>query len=186
MAQSSAGPDTTSQPAHDGGEKSFVALGIAVMAVSDTRDLATDDSGALLAGSLEAAGHDCVERVVVRDEVEAIRAQVRAWARDDRVQVILITGGTGVTRRDVTPEAVEPLYDKPLPGFGELFRWLSFRDIGTSTIQSRATAGVIGATLVFALPGSRNACRLAWDEVLQPQLDARTKPCAFPGLMQRM
>lgn len=164
----------------------FVPLGIRVLAVSDTRDLDDDRSGALLAERLGAAGHRVLGRDVVRDERDAIRDAVAAWCDDPEVHVVVVTGGTGVTRRDVTPEAVEPLYDKPLPGFGELFRVLSYDEIGAATIQSRASAGVVRGTLVFLLPGSTNACRLAVERILLPQLDARTRPCNFARLLDRL
>ncbi len=164
----------------------FVPLGIRVLAVSDTRALDDDRSGALLAERLGAAGHRVLGREVVRDERDAIRAAVAAWCDDPAVHVVVVTGGTGVTRRDVTPEAVEPLYDKPLPGFGELFRALSYDEIGAATIQSRASAGVARGTLVFLLPGSTNACRLAVERILLPQLDARTRPCNFARLLDRL
>ena len=172
--------------AHGSSEREFVPLGAAVLAVSDTRTLEDDDSGQLIREKLEGAGHRCVDRKVVVDEVEAVREQVLDWSRNEAVQAIIITGGTGVTDRDVTPEALDEIYDKQIPGFGELFRWLSFQDIGSSTIQSRATAGVVGGTLVFALPGSPNACRLAMDDILLPQFDNRTRPCSFVGLLDRI
>ncbi len=166
-------------------ESGFLPLRIAILVVSDTRTLETDTSGALLEEGFRRAGHEVVERRIVPDDVEAIRAWVTETA--ERARVLVVTGGTGVTRRDVTPEAVETLFEKPLPGFGELFRWLSYEEIGSATIQSRATAGVLpGARLLFALPGSRNACRLALDRILLPQLDARTRPCSFAGLLERM
>lgn len=164
----------------------FLPLSFAVLTVSDTRDLASDTSGAFLEQGLEAAGHRLVERIVVQDEGEEIRKQVVAWASAAEPAVILITGGTGITARDVTPESVEPLYEKALPGFGELFRWLSYEDIGAATIQSRASAGVVQGTLVFLLPGSTGACRLALEKILLPQLDSRTRPCSFAGLMDRL
>jgi molybdenum cofactor biosynthesis protein B len=164
----------------------FIPVRIAVMTVSDTRTLDDDRSGALLIERLESAGHQLVERALVRDDVEAIRAQLRVWIADPRVQVVLATGGTGVTARDVTPDALAPLVSKPIPGFGELFRWLSFAEIGTSTIQSRAEAGLCDRTLVFALPGSPGACRTAWDKILSSQLDARHKPCNFVELFDRL
>lgn len=175
-----------SRQAHGGGESAFVSLGTAVLAVSDTRSLDQDLSGNLLQERLESAGHRVVHRRLVRDEIEAIRSAVVAWCEDPRVQVVVVTGGTGVTARDVTPEALEALFDKPIPGFGELFRWLSYQEIGAATIQSRALAGLIRGTLVFALPGSTGACRLAADEIVLPQLDARTKPCSFVSLLDRI
>lgn len=166
-----------------GGEPEFLPLGVAVLTVSDTRDTSTDSSGRLLEERVTSAGHRCVERLVVRDEIEAIRGAVLAWCERPGVQVVLVTGGTGLATRDRTPEALEPLFEKHLPGFGELFRWLSFREIGTATIQSRASAGLIRGRLVFCLPGAPAACRLAMDEILLPQLDARTRPCSFSGLL---
>lgn len=164
----------------------FIPVRIAVLTISDTRSLDEDRSGAVLIERLESAGHQLVERTLVRDDIEAIQTQLRAWIADPRVQVVLATGGTGVTARDVTPEALAPLVTKPIPGFGELFRWLSFAEIGTSTIQSRADAGLCGRTLVFVLPGSPGACRTAWDKILASQLDARHKPCNFVELFDRM
>ncbi len=178
--------DPSQAHAHGGGEREFQPLGVAVLAVSDTRDLQSDTSGAWLAGRLQEAGHVLVERRVVRDEMQAIREAVQEWCDRDEVQVILVTGGTGITGRDVTPEALEPLFDKPVPGFGELFRWLSYREIGSAAIQSRATAGLLSGRLVFVLPGSQGACRLALEEILLPQLDARTLPCSFPAILDRI
>jgi len=167
-------------------ERSFIALGIAVLTVSDSRDAASDSSGDTLVARLEDAGHRLAARALVHDERTAIEARLREWIVDPGIQVILATGGTGVTGRDVTPEAFEAVYDKPIPGFGELFRWLSYRSIGSSTIQSRATAGVAGGTYLFALPGSTGACRDAWDDILAAQLDNRTLPCNFVELMDRL
>ena len=164
----------------------FIPVRIAVMTISDTRTLEDDRSGAVLIERLESAGHQLVDRAIVRDDVDVIRDQLRKWIDDARVQVVLATGGTGVTARDVTPEALASLVTKPIPGFGELFRWLSYAEIGTSTIQSRAEAGLCGRTLVFALPGSPSACRTAWDKILASQLDARHKPCNFVELFDRM
>ncbi len=164
----------------------FVVVGCAVVCVSDTRTLDDDRSGALAAERLATMGHRVVERVVVADEQAAIRAKVAAYVADDAVDVVVLTGGSGITRRDVTPEAVAGLGTKHIPGFGELFRWLSFRDIGTSTIQSRADAWLCEATLVFVLPGSTGAVRLAMDEILVEQLDVRHKPCNFIQLMPRI
>lgn len=167
-------------------ERPFVAVGCAVVTVSDTRTIETDKSGALAAERLAAMGHQVVERVVVADEVEAIRSKVAGYMADPAVDVVVLTGGSGVTRRDVTPEAVAALGTKHIPGFGELFRWLSYRDIGASTIQSRADAWLCDATLVFVLPGSTGAVKLAMDEILVPQLDVRTRPCNFIQLMPRI
>lgn len=164
----------------------FIPLPIAVMTVSDTRDAASDSSGDTLVARLEAAGHRLADRVLLRDERAEIEAQLRAWIADPEIRVVLATGGTGVTARDVTPEAFEAVIEKPIPGFGELFRWLSFEKIGSSTIQSRATAGVAGGTYLFALPGSTGAVKDAWDGILSAQLDSRTRPCNFVELMDRL
>lgn len=164
----------------------FKPLRIAVLTVSDTRTLENDSSGQLLANELTAAGHRLAERKLLRDDIDAIRAQVAAWIGDETVDVVLTTGGTGVTGRDGTPEAVMPLLEKTLEGFGELFRQLSYAEIGASTIQSRCLAGVANATFVFCLPGSSGACRLGWGKILQPQLDSRTKPCNFAELLPRL
>jgi molybdenum cofactor biosynthesis protein B len=166
-------------------DQSFVALNIAVLTVSDTRSLETDTSGQLLVDRVVAAGHQLAARVLLKDDLYRIRAQVAAWIAEDIVQVVLITGGTGFTARDSTPEAVGCLLDKQVDGFGELFRQISVADIGSSTVQSRALAGLANATLVCCLPGSTNACRTAWDGILAEQLDARHRPCNFvPHLKQ--
>jgi len=162
------------------------ALGVAILTVSDTRTLDTDSSGGALVDYVKTAGHVLVDRVIVPDDVPALRAQVVAWTQRADLSVILITGGTGITGRDVTPEAIEPLLTKTIPGFGELFRVLSYEDIGAATIQSRAFAGLVGPVLVFALPGSTGAVRLAVDKIIAPQLDARTKPCNFVQLLPRL
>lgn len=167
-------------------DRTFLPLGVAVLTLSDTRTLETDTSGGLLVARLTEAGHRVLHHAVVPDSVEAIQAAARAQIARSEVEVLITTGGTGVTRRDVTPEALSALAQKHLPGFGELFRWLSFRDIGTSTIQSRADAWVCDGTLVFALPGSTGAVRLALDEILLAQLDARTRPCNFATLLPRI
>ncbi len=164
----------------------FAPVNIAVLTVSDTRTEETDKSGALLVDRLKAAGHTLAEKAIVRDERPAIVAKLRQWIADPAVEVVLATGGTGVTGRDVTPEAFAEVYEKEIPGFGELFRMLSFKTIATSTIQSRATAGVAGGTYLFALPGSTGACRDAWDDILQYQLDIRHKPCNFAELLPRL
>jgi molybdenum cofactor biosynthesis protein B len=166
--------------------REFVPLDIAVLTVSDTRGEAEDKSGALLVARLTDAGHRLAERRIVRDDVYAIRAAVSRWIADESVNVVLTTGGTGVTGRDGTPEAVTPLLDKIIPGFGEVFRMLSFEGIKTSTIQSRAVAGVANATYVFCLPGSSGACRDAWDQIISAQLDYRTRPCNLVELMPRL
>ena len=160
-------------------------LAIAVLTVSDTRGPAEDTSGDLLVERLEQAGHRLAERRIVRDDVYAIRAMVSAWIADETVDAILTTGGTGFTGRDSTPEALTPLFDKTVDGFGELFRHVSYLEIGSSTIQSRAVAGLANGTLVFAMPGSTNACRTAWDKILANQLDATFKPCNFVELLPR-
>ena len=160
-------------------------LGIAVMTVSDTRTLATDTSGALLVERLQAAGHTLAARVILPDDGPRVAATVLAWCDDPSVMAIVITGGTGLTGRDVTVDALERLYDKAIPGFGELFRMLSYAEIGASTIQSRSSAGLVRQRLVFCLPGSTNACRLAWDAILRHQLDVRSKPCNLVALMPR-
>ena len=160
-------------------EQSFVPLNIAVLTVSDTRTTETDTSGQLLVDRLTGAGHRLAARVLLKDDLYRIRAQVASWIAEDAVQVVLITGGTGFTGRDSTPEAVGCLLDKQVDGFGELFRRISLTDIGTSTIQSRALAGLSNATLVCCLPGSTGACRTAWDGILAEQLDARHGPCNF-------
>ena len=160
-------------------ETAFVSLNIAVLTVSDTRTPETDTSGQLLAERLQAAGHRLVERALLKDDLYRIRARVAAWIAEDAVQVVLITGGTGFTARDSTPEAVACLLDKHVDGFGELFRQISVADIGTSTVQSRALAGLANGTLVCCLPGSTSACRTAWDGILAEQLDARHRPCNF-------
>jgi molybdenum cofactor biosynthesis protein B len=164
----------------------FIPLKIAVLAMSDTRSLADDKSGATLAERIEQAGHIVAERQIVRDDVEQIRTWLRAWIADPAVDVIITTGGTGFTGRDVTPEAVEPLFEKRMEGFSTLFHMVSFPKIGSSTIQSRATAGVAGATFIFCLPGSPGACRDAWDEILKYQLDYRHRPCNFVEIMPRL
>jgi molybdenum cofactor biosynthesis protein B len=164
----------------------FAPLNIAVLTVSDTRNEETDKSGALLVEKLIEAGHTLAEKAIIRDEQAAIVAKLRTWIVDPAVEVVLATGGTGVTGRDVTPEAFAQVYEKEIPGFGELFRMLSYELISTSTIQSRATAGVAGGTYLFALPGSTGACRDAWDGILLSQLDIRHKPCNFAELLPRL
>lgn len=164
----------------------FAPVNIAVLTVSDTRTEETDKSGALLVERLKKAGHTLAEKAIVRDERAAIGAKLKQWIADPAVEVVLATGGTGVTGRDVTPEAFADVYEKEIPGFGELFRMLSYDLIATSTIQSRATAGVAGGTYLFALPGSTGACRDAWDGILEAQLDIRHKPCNFAELLPRL
>lgn len=164
----------------------FLAVNIAVLTVSDTRGEADDESGALLAARIAAAGHAVAARAIVRDDSEAIAARLRSWIADPGIDAVIATGGTGVTGRDVTPEAFESLYDKAIPGFGELFRMISYDKIGTSTLQSRATAGVAGGVYLFAVPGSPGACKDAWDGILAHQLDYRHRPCNFVELMPRL
>ena len=168
------------------GERAFVPLSIAVLTVSDSRTPADDRSGDTLVERLERTGHRLGARAIVPDDVEAIRARVRGWVADPAIDVVVTTGGTGFTGRDVTPEAVEPLFEKRMEGFSAVFHRISFDKIGTSTIQSRATAGVAGATFVFCLPGSPGACRDAWDGILAQQLDYRHKPCNFVEIMPRL
>lgn len=157
----------------------FVALRIAVLTVSDTRNFDTDSSGQALVDMATAAGHRLAGRELCRDDVYVMRAIVSAWIADPAVDVVITTGGTGMADRDSTPEALAPLFDRPIEGFGELFRQLSFEEIGTSTVQSRAVAGLANRTLVFCVPGSTGACRTAWERILVEQLDARHKPCNF-------
>jgi molybdenum cofactor biosynthesis protein B len=164
----------------------FVALNIAVLTVSDTRTAETDTSGALLAERLTTAGHQLGARTLERDDCYRIRATVSAWIADPAIQVVITTGGTGLTGRDGTPEALLPLLDKVIDGFGESFRRISWDDIGTSTLQSRALAGVANGTVVFCVPGSTSACATAWDQLIGPQLDARTRPCNLTELMPRL
>ena len=161
-------------------------LGCAVATVSDSRDLTNDKSGDLIAERLRVAGHTLVDRRLIADERWQLEAAFQEWMDDPRVAVIITTGGTGITGRDVTPEAADAVYTKAIPGFGELFRWLSYQEIGASTIQSRAQAGLAGDTLLFNLPGSSGACRLAMDAILLPQLDSRTRPCNFADLLPRL
>ena len=167
-------------------ERSFIPLGVAVLTVSDTRTVATDTSGKLIVDRLTEVGHRIAAHEIVIDSELKIRAKLAQWIADDDVDVIIATGGTGVTPRDVTPEALAPLVTKPIPGFGELFRWLSFGEIGASTIQSRADAALCGSTYVFLLPGSTNGVRTGLEKILIPQLDHRTKPCNFAMLLPRI
>jgi len=166
--------------------RQFVPLKIAVLTVSDTRNLADDKSGATLAERIEKAGHALAGRAIVPDDVAAIRAQLKTWIADPAIDAVITTGGTGFTGRDVTPEAVEPLFEKRMDGFSTAFHMVSYGKIGSSTIQSRATAGVANATFIFCLPGSPGACRDAWDEILVHQLDYRYRPCNFVELMPRL
>ena len=164
----------------------FHPLSLCVLTVSDTRTVANDTSGDYLCEALTAAGHRLHERAVVRDDKYALRALVSRWIADEAVHGILVTGGTGFTGRDSTPEALGPLLDKEMPGFGEMFRALSYEEIGTSTLQSRAFAGLANATFLFALPGSTSACRTGWEKLIAAQLDARTKPCNLANLRPRL
>jgi molybdenum cofactor biosynthesis protein B len=166
--------------------REFKPVRIAVLTISDTRTLADDRSGDTLVARLEGAGHVLADRAIVTDDTEVIVGKLHAWIDDPEVDCVLTTGGTGVTGRDVTPEALARVWDKEIPGFGELFRWLSYRTIGTSTIQSRATAGVARGTYLFALPGSTGAVCDAWDGILKDQLDIRHRPCNFVELMPRL
>lgn len=166
--------------------KEFVVLRIAVLAVSDTRTLETDTSGALLKEMIERDGHTCAERAIVKDDKQAIRTQVQTWIDDSSVDVVITTGGTGFSGFDVTPEAIEPLFDKKMEGFSALFHQYSATTIGTSSIQSRATAGLAGTTFIFCLPGSRGACKDGWDGILKHQLNYRHSPCNLVELMPRL
>ncbi|MGB4947881.1 MAG: molybdenum cofactor biosynthesis protein B [Candidatus Competibacter denitrificans] len=167
-------------------EREFLPLAIAVLTVSDTRTEADDESGRTLVERLTAVGHRLAQRAIVPDNIYRIRAVLSGWIADPQIQVILTTGGTGVTGRDSTPEAVRPLFDKELSGFGELFRMLSWEEIGTATLQSRALGGLANATFIFCLPGSAGACRTGWDRILRTQLDIRTQPCNFVELLPRL
>ena len=164
----------------------FIPVGIAVLTVSDTRTPEDDKSGSVLANRIEDAGHRLVARAIVKDDIAEIRNTVKGWVDDDAIDAIITTGGTGFTGRDVTPDAVEPLFDKHMDGFSIVFHQISFAKIGTSTIQSRATAGLIGSTFVFCLPGSPGACKDGWDGILSLQLDYRHMPCNFVEIMPRL
>lgn len=167
-------------------EREFLPVNIAVLTISDTRTFEDDRSGDKLVELIEIAGHTVIDREIIKDEKDAIVAKLKECIANKDVDVVISTGGTGVTGRDVTPEAFHAVYEKEIPGFGELFRMLSFEKIGTSTIQSRATGGVAGGTYLFALPGSTGACKDAWDDILVMQLDYRFKPCNFVELMPRL
>ena len=162
------------------------SVNIVVLTVSDTRTIENDKSGDTLVKRLKTAGHYLVEKRIVKDELALLKAVLQEWINSSDVDVIIATGGTGVTGRDVTPEAFESLYEKPIPGFGELFRWLSYQNIKTSTIQSRATAGVANGTFLFALPGSTGACKDGWDQILVHQMDSTHRPCNLVELMPRL
>jgi molybdenum cofactor biosynthesis protein B len=163
----------------------FIPVNIAVLTLSDTRTFEDDTSGDTLVGRIEAAGHKLADRKILKDDKAALTAQLKAWIADQGVDVIISTGGTGLTGRDITPECFEALYTKAIPGFGELFRMLSYDMIGTSTIQSRVTGGLAGTTLMFALPGSTGAVKDGWDKILATQLDVRFRPCNFVEMMPR-
>ena len=166
--------------------REFIALNIAVLTISDTRTLADDTSGQTLIEHLQSAGHTLAERKIVRDDIYKIRAQVSQWIADGQTDVIITTGGTGITGRDGTPEAVQPLLDKTIEGFGEIFRALSYDEIKTSSLQSRCLAGVANGTYIFCLPGSSGACRTGWNKLIQEQLDNRTTPCNLAMLIPRL
>lgn len=166
--------------------KPFVPINIGILTITDSRTLETDTSGQILAERLTAAGHTLAERKIVKDEVPDIVAQLNTWIDDPNVDVVISNGGTGLTGRDVTPEAFAQVCEKDIPGFGELFRWVSLKSIGTSTVQSRATAGVARGTYLFALPGSNGAVKDGWDEILKYQLDIRHSPCNFVELIPRL
>lgn len=167
-------------------ERKFIPLRIAILTVSDSRTLDDDKSGAVLVERLEKAGHLLGERAVVKDDIYQIRAVASQWIADDSIQIVVSTGGTGLTGRDGTPEALMPLFDKTVDGFGEMFRKVSWDLIGTSTMQSRATAGVANGTYLFVLPGSTGACRDGWDQLIEAQLDYRTRPCNMVELIPRL
>ena len=167
-------------------EPGFKPVRIAVLTISDTRDLDDDRSGDTLSERLQEAGHILAARDIVRDDRATIADRFREWSADPEIEVIISTGGTGVTGRDVTPEALGDVVEKRIDGFGELFRWVSFQKIGTSTVQSRSDAGVLAGTYIFVLPGSPGACRDGWDEILKDQLDIRHKPCNFAELLPRL
>lgn len=167
-------------------KRGFLPVNIAVLTISDTRDFAGDKSGQTLVERIAAAGHRLAARAIVKDEVPSIVAQLREWIADPAVDAVIATGGTGLTGRDVTPEAFHSVYEKEIPGFGELFRMISYEKVKTSTMQSRATGGVAGGTYLFALPGSPSAVRDGWDEILRWQLDSRYRPCNLVELMPRL
>lgn len=166
--------------------QTFIPLAIAILVISDSRSESDDKSGQALRQGIEIAGHHVIAKTIVPDNIYQIRAAVSNWIADDAVDIVITTGGTGVTGRDGTPEAITPLLDKTLDGFGEIFRMLSYQDIKTSTIQSRAVAGVANGTYIFCLPGSPNACRTAWEHLIKEQLDYRTKPCNLVQLIPRL
>ena len=167
-------------------ERELVPVNIGIMTVSDSRTEETDKSGAALVKRLTEAGHNLAEKIIVPDDVYQIRAVMSRWIADPDVFAVISTGGTGLTGRDITPEAVRPLLDKEIEGIGELFRWVSYQDIRTSTVQSRAMGGVANGTFVFCLPGSTGACKTGWDDIICPQLDYRNRPCNMVELMPRL
>ena len=167
-------------------ERELIPVNIAIMTVSDSRTEETDTSGAALVGRLRDAGHTLAEKVIVADDIYKIRAVMSRWIADLEIHAIITTGGTGLTGRDITPEAVRALLDKEIEGIGELFRWLSYQEIGTSTVASRALGGVANGTFIFCLPGSTGACRTGWDAIIGPQLDYRNRPCNMVELMPRL
>ncbi|MCG6975088.1 MAG: molybdenum cofactor biosynthesis protein B [Acidiferrobacterales bacterium] len=164
----------------------FTPLNVAIMTASDTRTFDNDTSGDLIQERLESAGHKVVERKILADDIDDVRGLITRWVEETNVDTIITTGGTGLTQRDILPEVVEPMFTKTIPGFGELFRMLSYDDIGTSTIESRALAGVADGTLVFCLPGSTGACKLGMDRIILPQIDATTRPCNLVALLPRI
>ena len=164
----------------------FLPVNIAVLTISDTRTLENDGSGDILIKRLREAGHILVDRAIIKDEVQIIVLKLREWIENKKIDIVITSGGTGVTGRDVTPEAFSQVCEKGIPGFGELFRWISYQKIRTSTIQSRACAGISNGTYLFALPGSPSACKDGWDEILKDQLDIRNKPCNLVELMPRL
>ena len=166
--------------------REFIPLNISVITISDTRDEDTDISGICLVEMLQDSGHNLHEKIIVPDDIEQIRKATLNWISNERVDVVITTGGTGITGRDGTPEAIQVLFDKTIDGFGEIFRYLSYQQIKTSTIQSRAIAGVANGTYIFCLPGSKNACVMGWDEIIKFQLDYRTRPCNLVELIPRL
>ena len=166
--------------------RTFLPIGIAILTVSDTRDASTDTSGDLLEARVREAGHELIERAICRDDAGDLYDVLRRWIASEDVDAVITTGGTGLTGRDITPEALDRVKDKDIPGFGELFRWISYESIGTSTVQSRACAVLAGDTFIFALPGSNGAVKDGWDRILKDQLDSRHRPCNFVSLMPRL
>jgi len=164
----------------------FKPLNIAILTISDSRDESSDTSGQALIAGLESAGHRLAEKLIVPDNIYIIRCELSRWIVDEDIQVIISNGGTGLTGRDGTPEAAAPLFDRTIEGFGELFRWLSYDEVGTSTIASRAIAGVTNGTFIFCLPGSTNACKAGWEKIIESQLDARNRPCNLTDLLPRL